>query len=132
MEGVRDGAAWLLTASCRYRTLPARLDACLPALLPVHLVRDVFSVVAGKNCPIQPSPPPLSPTTHNPRSSLAFQPPEELALTLDVARQAGVTVVSLPLVNQWTQDRSHEGGRTPRWRGITLLHELRQVGIRVA
>ncbi len=36
-------------------------------------------------------------------SSLAFQPPEELAKTLDLARQAGITVVSLPLVNQWTQ-----------------------------
>lgn len=60
-------------------------------------------------------------------SSLAFQPPDELATTLEAVRRAGVTVVSLPLVNQWTQDRSHEGGRTPRWRGITLLHELRQV-----
>jgi len=62
-----------------------------------------------------------------PCSSLAFQPPDELAKTLEVVKRAGVTVVSLPLVNQWTQDRSHEGGRTPRWRGITLLHELRQV-----
>lgn len=62
-----------------------------------------------------------------PGSSLAFQPPEELRKTLEVAREAGVTVVSLPLVNQWTQDRSHEGGRTPRWRGVTLLHELRAV-----
>ena len=60
-------------------------------------------------------------------SSLAFQPPKELAATLRVVEEAGVTVVSLPLVNQWTQDRSHEGGRTPRWRGITLLHELRAV-----
>ncbi|KAL4442940.1 hypothetical protein ABPG77_008431 [Micractinium sp. CCAP 211/92] len=64
--------------------------------------------------------------------SLAFQPPEELAITLEAVRRAGVTVVSLPLVNQWTQDRSHEGGRTPRWRGITLLHELRQAGIPTA
>ncbi|KAL4440630.1 hypothetical protein ABPG75_003631 [Micractinium tetrahymenae] len=64
--------------------------------------------------------------------SLAFQPPEELAKTLEAVRRAGVTVVSLPLVNQWTQDRSHEGGRTPRWRGITLLHELRQAGIPTA
>lgn len=64
-------------------------------------------------------------------SSLAFQPPAELEVTLKVVREAGVTVVSLPLVNQWTQDRSRlsqECGRTPRWRGITLLHELRQVG----
>ena len=50
-----------------------------------------------------------------------------------MVREAGVTVVSLPLVNQWTQDRSshsQECGRTPRWRGITLLHELRQVRAR--
>lgn len=64
--------------------------------------------------------------------SLAFQPPDELAKTLDVVRQAGVTVVSLPLVNQWTQDRSPDIGRTPRWRGITLLHELREAGIPTA
>ncbi|KAI3436637.1 hypothetical protein D9Q98_006053 [Chlorella vulgaris] len=64
--------------------------------------------------------------------SLAFQPPDELALTLEAARLAGVTVVSLPLVNQWTQDRSHAGGRTPRWRGITLLHELRAAGVPTA
>ncbi|PSC72883.1 Cytosine deaminase [Micractinium conductrix] len=64
--------------------------------------------------------------------SLAFQPPKELAATLRVVEEAGVTVVSLPLVNQWTQDRSHEGGRTPRWRGITLLHELRAAGIPTA
>ena len=25
------------------------------------------------------------------------------------------------------QDRDHAGGRTPRWRGITLLHELRAI-----
>ncbi|EFN58847.1 hypothetical protein CHLNCDRAFT_34176 [Chlorella variabilis] len=64
--------------------------------------------------------------------SLAFQPPDELAATLEVVRRAGVTVVSLPLVNQWTQDRSHCGGRTPRWRGVTLLHELRAAGIPTA
>ena len=68
-------------------------------------------------------------------SSLAFQPPAELEKTLQVVREAGVTVVSLPLVNQWTQDRSShsaECGRTPRWRGITTLHELRQVRARGA
>jgi cytosine deaminase len=34
-------------------------------------------------------------------------------------------VVTLPLVNEWTQDRDHAARRTPRWRGVTLLHELR-------
>lgn len=65
-------------------------------------------------------------------SSLAFQPPEELEKTLAVAAEAGVTLVSLPMVNQWTQDRDHAGGRTPRWRGITLLHEARAAGVPVA
>lgn len=40
--------------------------------------------------------------------------------------QARVTVVALPLVNEWTQDRDHAACRTPRWRGITLFHELRR------
>ncbi|KAI8113765.1 hypothetical protein M9435_003757 [Picochlorum sp. BPE23] len=64
--------------------------------------------------------------------SLAYQPEHELRRTLAVAAKAGVTVVSLPLVNQWTQDRHGSGGRTPRWRGITLLHEARQAGVPVA
>ena len=65
-------------------------------------------------------------------SSLAFQPPDELEKTLAIAAEAGVTLVSLPMVNQWTQDRDHAGGRTPRWRGITLLHEARAAGVPVA
>ena len=36
-------------------------------------------------------------------SSLASQPPKELERILSAAKQAGVTIVSLPLVNQWTQ-----------------------------
>lgn len=69
--------------------------------------------------------------------SLAVQPQEELDKTLAAAREAGVTVVSLPLVNQWTQDRADgQGGcgshRTPRWRGITTLHELRAAGVATA
>jgi len=30
------------------------------------------------------------------------------------------------------QDRDQQGRRTPRWRGVTLLHELRSKGIPVA
>lgn len=30
------------------------------------------------------------------------------------------------------QDRDQKGQRTPRWRGVTLLHELRSHGIPVA
>lgn len=64
--------------------------------------------------------------------SLAIQPPDVVAETLDLVSQAGINVVSLPLCNLYLQDRVP--GRTPRWRGVTLLHELaaRRVPIAVA
>ena len=66
-------------------------------------------------------------------SSLAWQPPAELAKTLDLAAMARVTLVSLPLVNEWTQDRTAASpARTPRWRGVTALHEAAAAGVRVA
>lgn len=64
--------------------------------------------------------------------SLCYQGDQDLRVTMEAAKDAGVTVVSLPLVNQWTQDRDQQGRRTPRWRGVTLLHELRSEGIPVA
>jgi cytosine deaminase len=63
---------------------------------------------------------------------LAYQPAEELQKTLSIVAEAGVTIVSLPLVNQWTQDRHYPERRTPLWRGITRLHESRAAGIPVA
>lgn len=62
--------------------------------------------------------------------SLAVQPDDEAARTADVVAQAGLTVVSLPACNLYLQDRSP--GRTPRWRGVTLLHELKARGVPVA
>jgi len=38
--------------------------------------------------------------------------------------------VTLPPVNMYLQDR--EAGRTPRWRGVTPVTELRAAGVRVA
>jgi cytosine deaminase len=64
-------------------------------------------------------------------SSLAWQSEEDLAETLRLVAAARITVVSLPLVNEWTQDRRFTG-RTPRWRGITALHELHAAGVPVA
>jgi cytosine deaminase len=61
--------------------------------------------------------------------SLALQPAEEVDRTLDLVAEAGVTVVSLPMCNMYLQDR--KPGRTPRWRGVTLLHEMRARGIGV-
>jgi cytosine/creatinine deaminase len=62
--------------------------------------------------------------------SLAVQEPVEAERTLDLVREAGIKVVSLPLCNLYLQDRAP--GRTPRWRGVTLLHEMAARGIPVA
>ena len=43
-------------------------------------------------------------------SSLAMQPPKEQARIIEAARTAGITVVSLPLVNEWTQVSCSEVG----------------------
>lgn len=43
---------------------------------------------------------------------------------------AGIGIVSLPMCNLYLQDRTP--GRTPRRRGITLIHEMRAMGIEVA
>jgi cytosine deaminase len=62
--------------------------------------------------------------------SLARQPPRAVASTLDLVREAGIAVVSLPMCNLYLQDRVP--GRKPRWRGVTLLHELSAQGTEVA
>jgi cytosine deaminase len=62
--------------------------------------------------------------------SLARQPDDEVKATLDKVAQAGLSVVSLPLCNLYLQDRRGDG-TTPRWRGVTLLHEMKMRGIPV-
>jgi len=62
--------------------------------------------------------------------SLAVQPPAVVAETLDLTAEAGISVISLPMCNLYLQDRVP--GRTPRWRGVTLLHELAARGVPVA
>ena len=62
--------------------------------------------------------------------SLARQEPAEAGRTLDLVRAAGIGVVGLPMCNLYLQDRVP--GRTPRWRGVTLLHEMAALGIPVA
>ncbi|MBI1217326.1 MAG: cytosine deaminase [Rhodobacteraceae bacterium] len=62
--------------------------------------------------------------------SLAVQPEAEALQTLDLVAKAGLNVVSLPMCNMYLQDRST--GRTPRWRGVTLVHEMKARGIPVA
>jgi len=62
--------------------------------------------------------------------SLAVQPEAVAAETIARVKAAGMGVVSLPACNLYLQDRTP--GRTPRWRGIPPLHELKAAGIPVA
>jgi cytosine deaminase len=62
--------------------------------------------------------------------SLAVQSEELVRETIALVAEAGISIVSLPTVNMYLQDRGD--GRTPRWRGVTLIHELRRAGVRVA
>ena len=62
--------------------------------------------------------------------SLARQPDAEVLSTLDKAAKAGLAVVSLPMCNLYLQDRRRDR-TTPRWRGVTLLHEMAARGIPV-
>jgi cytosine/creatinine deaminase len=50
--------------------------------------------------------------------------------TLDLVARAGLHVVSLPMCNLYLQDR--HAARTPRRRGVTLVHEMRARGINVS
>ncbi|NJK35632.1 MAG: cytosine deaminase [Oscillatoriales cyanobacterium SM2_2_1] len=61
---------------------------------------------------------------------LAVQDHATVNHTLDLVQSCDLTVVSLPLCNLFLQDR--QAGRTPRWRGVTLVHELQARGIPVA
>ncbi len=59
--------------------------------------------------------------------SLAQQDESEADRTMDLVAEAGLGIVSLPMCNLYLQDR----GGTPRWRGVTLLHELAARGVPV-
>ena len=63
--------------------------------------------------------------------SLAVQPLEIVAKTIDLVKQAKIAIVSLPMCNLYLQDRgvSHT---TPYWRGVTKVHELQQQDVPVA
>jgi cytosine deaminase len=63
--------------------------------------------------------------------SLACRPTADAERTIACVAAAGVAIVSLPMCNMYLQDRK-EPGRTPRWRGVTLLHELSAAGVPVA
>ena len=62
--------------------------------------------------------------------SLAVQSREVVEKTIDLVRQANISIVSLPMCNLYLQDR--KAGTTPYWRGVTKIKELKQQGIPVA
>lgn len=62
--------------------------------------------------------------------ALSVLPARDAARTIALVAQAGIDIVSLPMCNLYLQDRSP--GRTPRWRGVTMLTELKAAGISVS
>ncbi|WP_172292195.1 cytosine deaminase [Pseudoruegeria sp. HB172150] len=62
--------------------------------------------------------------------SLSTQNEPRALDTLDLVARAGLNVVSLPMCNLYLQDRRF--GRTPRYRGVTLVHEMKARGIPVS
>jgi cytosine/creatinine deaminase len=62
--------------------------------------------------------------------SVSVMEETEALRTLDLVAKAGLHVVSLPMCNLYLQDR--QAHRTPRMRGITLVHEMKARGINVS
>ena len=62
--------------------------------------------------------------------SLAVQDDAFVAETMRAVADTGIAIVSLPMCNMYLQGR--ETRRTPRWRGVTLLHELKETGVDVS
>ena len=63
--------------------------------------------------------------------ALALQTDEFIRETMDACKDAGIDIVSLPAVNMYLQARGNTR-KTPHWRGVTLLHELKAHGLKVA
>ncbi|WP_208349609.1 cytosine deaminase [Pseudaestuariivita rosea] len=70
-----------------------------------------------------------APVTVGHLCSLSTQDEARALDTLDLVAKAGLNVVSLPMCNLYLQDR---GPSTPRFRGITLVHEMKARGIPVS
>lgn len=62
--------------------------------------------------------------------SLSIQPDDFAAETIARVAEAGIRIVVLPMCNMYLQGRAP--GRTPRWRGVTLVHELVAAGVPVS
>ena len=61
--------------------------------------------------------------------SLATQSPEVVEKTIDLVKRANIAIVSLPMCNLYLQDRQQQ--KSPYWRGVTKIHELKRQGVSV-
>lgn len=119
-----DLRSWLLTyfeaAATRGMDLDFHVDETMDAR--VNTLKDIAKIAietefAGK-------------ITVGHLCSLSVMDDAIAAATLDLVAKAGLHVVSLPMCNLYLQDR--HSGRTPRGRGITLVHEMKARGINVS
>lgn len=62
--------------------------------------------------------------------NLSTQPAAVVAETLRLCREAGIAIVTLPLVNLYLQDR--DATRAPRQRGLAPVREIAAAGVTVA
>jgi cytosine deaminase len=62
--------------------------------------------------------------------SLSTQSEPAFRKTVELCREAGIAIVTLPMVNLYLQDR--QASHTPRRRGIAPVHELAAAGLAVA
>ncbi|MGV8986829.1 MAG: cytosine deaminase [Cypionkella sp.] len=88
----------------------------------VNTLRDIAEMVLARGFD--------RPVTVGHTCSLSTMPEVEALKTLDLMAKAGINVVSLPMCNLYLQDR--HAHRTPRNRGITLVHEMKARGINVS
>lgn len=61
--------------------------------------------------------------------SLSVQSDVTVEETLKLVKEAGISIVSLPMCNLYLQDRQID--RTPTWRGVTRAIEMKRYGIPV-
>jgi len=62
--------------------------------------------------------------------NLALQDEATIQRTAELCAKSGIAVSTMPTPMVYLQDR--KPGRTPRWRGVTVLHEMRAAGMNVA
>jgi len=62
--------------------------------------------------------------------NLVLQPEEVMRQTIALCADAGLSFVTMPMSMVYLQDRA--ALHTPRWRGVTALHELRAAGLPIA